>query len=99
MDAEDKIIEKAREIIREQGFCSASELIVDLVIWCAENDMKHNNIVPLLEFVPSEEDGIHSVEYANEGTKSFRRKDLFYYNPDVFFCDGNREEYINYTEG
>ena len=89
------LIEKARDIIRDRGFASASELVSELAAYCHEEGIPPSifpeGLIGIIEEIVC--DDIYSVEYANKATE------LFYYNPDEFFCDGKREEYIDNKEG
>ncbi len=95
------IIEKDRDMIREKGFYSAVELVLELVAYCTKEGIPpsqfSDDITKILDDIVC--DDIHSVEYANKATEDHKRKDLFYYNPDEFFCDGDRDKYIDNTEG
>ena len=75
-----ELLEFARNVVREKGYIAATALAIILV---AHNHLGGDRIKLVMDTMEQlESKEIHRVEYANEATKIFRRKDLFYYNPE-----------------
>ena len=84
MISQDKITSIAAELVRENGFMSANQLIAALFAWYSDSTDKgkiDTNMFMISLSDVTKFDDIHAVEYANSSTSSFRRKDLYYFNP------------------
>ena len=77
----EEFVKSIRQEIREDGFMAASKLVVRIVDLAMELDVEIPDAVEVLAEIPCED--IHVQEYANWMTKEYRRKDLYYFNPDV----------------
>jgi hypothetical protein len=82
----------AHNVIKERGFVSAVELAALLSAYWYESEFCKNAEVDIVAVIDSldqspDDSMFHRVEYAREDTEQFRRKDLFYYNPDGRGCD------------
>jgi hypothetical protein len=90
----------AHGLIMEKGFVSATELAALLSAFWYESEHRKAevDIIAVIESIDQMEgqpsNGMfHRVEFAREDTEQFRRKDLFYYNPDGkgCFCGAKRK--------
>jgi len=75
----DKFVESMRQEIREEGFMSAIKLAGRTVTRAKEKELSidYERVMALLPCAD-----IHVIEYANSITAEYRRKDLYYFNPD-----------------
>ena len=75
----EQFVEHMRQEVREEGFMSSTKLAGRMVLRAKEREL---NVNPheVLESLPC--DDIHVIEYANSVTVEYRRKDLYYFNPD-----------------
>lgn len=80
-----KLADWAEQLVRERGYISATELASSIAEYMCENAGKIERDIPIFAIFEllKERSGIHSVEYANRATASFRIKDLFYHNPNI----------------
>lgn len=81
------LVDVLRNMIQEKGYVALTELASNLVAYLYETEpdiahnISHEKIMEIMGLLENEK--IHRVEYANAETEDFRRKDLFYYNPDT----------------
>jgi len=79
----DNLVEWSRDKVRQLGYVSAVQLVVEIVSHMHDEQQKNGDLsfcaVEVIMKVPC--DDIKTVEYAIAMTESYRRKDLFYYSP------------------
>ena len=77
----DEFVDNIRQEIREEGYMAATKLAARIVVRAEERDLKGLDYERVLTELPCQD--IHVLEYANSITVEYRRKDLYYFNPDV----------------
>ena len=75
----DEFVESMRQEIREEGFMSGVKLAGRIVLRANEQELAIDYEC-VLSLLPCKD--IHVMEYANSMTAEYRRKNLYYYNPD-----------------
>lgn len=77
----DKLIEVARQRVRDMGYINSINLAGWLCAWTYSNGTWEEkwDLTEIMIQVPCSD--IHVVEYTNWEVKDYRIKDLFYYNP------------------
>ena len=75
----DQFVEHMRQEIREEGFMSGVSLAARTVLRGKEAKFL-TDCDRVLAAIPC--DDIRTVEYANSQTVEYRRKTLYYFNPD-----------------
>ena len=90
----------AHGVIKDRGYVSAVELATLLSAFWYESEYRgaEVDIMSVIESIEQMRgqppNGMfHMVEFARADTEEFRRKDLFYYNPDGkgCFCGADRK--------
>lgn len=75
----DKFVDSMRQEVREEGFMAATKLACRIVARAKEREFDVDAL-KVLDALPCSD--IRVLEYANSMTVEYRRKDLYYFNPD-----------------
>lgn len=78
-----EFVNNIRQEIREEGYLAATKLAARVVVRAKENNLEGLDYEKVIAALPCQD--IHVLEYANSQTAEYRRKDLYYFNPD---CPG-----------
>ena len=76
----EEFVDHMRQEIREEGYLAATTLAARIVIRAHENELKGLDHGEVIAALPCKD--IRVLEYANSQTVGYRRKDLYYFNPD-----------------
>lgn len=77
----EKFVDNIRQEIREEGYMAATKIAVRIVVWAKEHGLEIPDYEKVIAELPCQD--IHTIEYANSQTVEYRRKDLYYFNPDI----------------
>jgi len=77
----EEFVDNIRQEIREEGYMAATMLAGRIVVWAKEHGLEGLDYEKVIAELPCQD--IHTVEYANSQTVDYRRKDLYYFNPDI----------------